>query len=58
MFILERDANDDKFIYDINDILSTLFMESENAKNVNDFLTGMNKFFDDSTYLQIKNKNH
>ena len=58
VFILERDANDDKFIYDINDILSTLCMESENAKNVNDFLTGMNKFFDDSTYLQIKNKNH
>ena len=58
VFILERDTNDDKLIYDINDILSTLCMESENAKNVNDFLTGMNNFFNDNSYLQIKNKNH
>lgn len=58
VFILERNLNDDKFIYDINDILSVLSMGNDNEKNVNDFLTGINHFFDDNDYPKIKSKNY
>lgn len=56
-YFLVRDDKNDKFIYDINDILSVLSMESENKKTVDDFLKGINAFFDDYNYLQVKKKN-
>lgn len=56
-YFLVRDAKNDKFIYDINDILSVLSMENENKKTVDDFLKGINAFFDDYKYLQVKKKN-
>ena len=56
-YFLVRDSKNDKFIYDINDILSVLSMENENEKNVNDFLKGMNDFFDESNYQHVKTSN-
>ena len=56
-YFLVRDSKNDKFIYDINDILSVLSMENENEKNVNDFLKGMNDFFDVANYQHVKTSN-